>query len=153
VPNYFIVSTTDDKAPYLLLSQGTYNDTIERTKHFEKLGYRHYYVFAVKALPPNHYYPNCTQLALEAHIKPDDIPGYYTYSLGHELDNLPQDQALTELERAVDYLCKKRHQIEGRTVEHDLSQRNTDTKSNNDTDTVGKVGVPELKATDQNTGS
>jgi hypothetical protein len=117
MPNYFIVSTTDDHAPYLMLSQKDYNQTMEGIKHFEKMGYRHYYVFAVKPLPPNHYYPGVTQLVLEAHVKPDDMPGYYTHSLGHELDLLPQEQALAELQRALDYLDRKRVQIEGRAVQ------------------------------------
>jgi len=116
MPNFFIVSTTDDHAPHLMLSQRSYAETLEAIKHFEKIGYRHYYVFAVKALPPNHYYRNVAQLALEAHIKPNDMPGYYTHALGHEFDNLPQQQALDELQRTLDYLDKKRIQIEGRAV-------------------------------------
>lgn len=126
MPNFFIVSTTDDHAPHLMLSQKSFQETLTDIKtKFEKLGYRHFYVFSVKALPSNHYYPGVAQLALEAHIKPDDMPNYYTLSLGHELDLLPQEQALDELQKAIDYLHKKQLQIEGRVVTPEVAQATT----------------------------
>lgn len=115
MPNYFIVSTTEDRNPNLFLSQSDYVNTLAKIRGFEKFGYRHYFVFSLKGLPMMLSFPNVTPLALEAHIKPDDMPEYYRYGLGQEIESLPQEQALEELQKALDYLDKVRVRIEGRT--------------------------------------
>jgi len=120
MPNFFIIGTHEDHAPLLAVSQGTHEQALERITRFERgqgrVGYQHFYVYAVQALPPTYNYPEVGLLLLTDHIKPENIAQYYHLALGHELDNMPQEQALNQLQSALDYLDKKRIQIEGRAV-------------------------------------
>jgi hypothetical protein len=113
VPNFFIVSTHDDIAPILTLSQKPYEETKRAVDKFTNVYF--HFIHSVEALPPNTRFPDVVQLKLCAVVRPFDLIEHCRTALGDALDRGPIEQALVELQTCVDYLDKKRVQLEGRT--------------------------------------
>jgi hypothetical protein len=115
MPNFFTVSTYDDHTPVLTLAQKEYSETRQLVDRFGP-GYFHF-IHSVEALPPNRHFPDVIQLKLCAVVRPHNLIEHCKTALGDALDRGPIEQALVELQECVDYLDRKRIQLEGRAKE------------------------------------
>jgi len=61
----------------------------------------------------NDYSPrDCFLLEPQGHVEPTDSVQAYTNMVGNEIDQLPDNQALEELTKTIDYLNEKRRRLE-----------------------------------------
>lgn len=122
MPSLFVVITKTEK-PQLCVSQKDLTETCANLKSWPYSHTHQLYVFEPRVLPSSSYGSSqygqpsgCAELAMVARIDPTDKIENYQFMLGHELDQLPPEQAVLRTQQAIDHLSRKLAKFENSNV-------------------------------------
>jgi len=118
MPNHLIVSTKSE-TPKLYLAQIDLPQILSTLRGWTDTNSHNAYVYAMRKVggfgsqlisaPLDH-----TELALEAIVKPHNHVDSLMYTWGLEMDDIPYEQAQEKLQAMLDFVDRKRIQIEAR---------------------------------------
>jgi hypothetical protein len=120
MPSLFVVITKTER-PQLCVSQKSLPDTISNLKCWSYSHSHQMFIYEPRILPSTAYGSSqygqpkdCAELAMIARLDSEEKIEHHQFGLGHELDQLPYDQALLHTQEAIDYLQRKMIQIENK---------------------------------------
>lgn len=125
MPTYFTVVSDSDTCPHLYISQQPLPNLLVALRSFPYSHVKTSYVFELRVLPKvGSYDPaGCSSLAMVGRINPNDLCEHYRVSLGGAIEDLPQEQAEMELQRARDHLDKVQARVEGKFKQPEETQQ------------------------------